>query len=102
MLKRAVWLLVLVGCGSETAVQERWDDWVAEHNTCDVAEDCAAVFPGCPLGCYEAVNASFEEEADAMVDRLIRRYESAGRSCAYDCIEMPALTCDAGVCGFAE
>ncbi|TNE85913.1 MAG: hypothetical protein EP330_23530 [Deltaproteobacteria bacterium] len=94
--------LVLVGCASEASVQARWDAFVDEHASCDTVDDCAVVYPSCPLGCYEAVSADAVDEANAEADRLIRAYERGGRGCDYDCDIEPALTCDAGRCGFAE
>ena len=95
-------LLALVGCVTEQGIQDRWDAWVEDHGACEVPEDCAVVYPGCPLGCYEAVAAEHAAEAEEVADRLIRRYELGGRACAYDCVEAPPLTCDAGTCGFAD
>lgn len=97
---RLLFILLVAGCANEATIQQSWDDWVADHNACEAATDCAVVYPGCPLGCAEAVSAAFESDARAQADRLIRRYERGGRSCAYDCIEPGALVCDDGSCGF--
>ena len=72
-----VLVLSLVGCGD---VEQAWDEWVDEHNSCEVAADCALVFPGCPLGCATAVNVEFVDDAEAKASRLIGRYERFGRS----------------------
>ena len=91
-------LLLLVACATEEGIQARWDSFVEDHRACETAEDCVLVYPGCPLGCYEAVAAEHAEEAEVYADRLIGRYEAFGRSCAYDCVEPPDPTCDAGAC----
>ena len=91
-----VLVLSLVGCGD---VEQAWDEWVDEHNSCEVAADCALVFPGCPLGCATAVNVEFVDDAEAKASRLIGRYERFGRSCDYDCIATEEPVCnDAGRC----
>jgi hypothetical protein len=91
-------MLGLLGCASEEGVQRRWDAFVAEHSECEFADDCAIVYPGCPLGCFDTVNVEHVEEAEDLADRLIRQYESFGRSCDYDCAEAPDPVCDAGSC----
>lgn len=96
--------VVLAGCpSSEERIQTRWDAFVAENNTCEVDADCAAVYPGCPLGCATAIRADAVEAGAEVADDLIRRYERGGRSCAYDCIPVGDPECTAeGVCGFGE
>jgi len=91
-------LLAATGCASEERIQDQWDDWVDENNTCEVADDCALVYPGCPLGCFTAVSADAVDAADEKADDLIRRYELGGRACDYDCMAAGEPVCDAGVC----
>lgn len=97
-MRAIVWLSVLVGCASEEAIQEDWDAFVAEHQSCEVAEDCVVIYPGCPLGCFVAVSADAEQEAIDEAEKLISRYERGGRVCMYDCLAAGEPTCDAGVC----
>jgi hypothetical protein len=96
---RAWILLVLVaGCADEERLNARWDAFVADHAACEVAEDCALVYPGCPLGCFNAVNVAFVDEAEAEAARLVRAYERWGRACVYDCAAAGPPTCDDGRC----
>lgn len=95
-------LLLLVACASEEDVQAQWQEFLADHRACEVDEDCVLVYPGCPLGCYDTVAAEHAEEAEETADRLIRRYETFGRSCSYDCIAAPDPFCAAGTCALPE
>ena len=90
--------LLLSGCLSFDAAGERWDAWVDEHNSCEIADDCVVVYTSCPLGCWTTVNASFEDEAHEVADDLVRRVEAGGANCAYDCAQNGAPTCEAGTC----
>lgn len=95
------WLLplfMLTGCASEQRIQQRWDDYVEEHNSCEVASDCAIVSPGCPLDCWSAVSVDDVDEAEQTAERLIRRYEGLVRSCNYGCLAPGELSCEAGAC----
>ncbi len=96
-MRYAVWW-ALVGCASEEQIQARWESFLDENTSCEVAEDCALVSPGCPLGCATAVRADAVDEAEELAARLIRQYEAGGRSCAYDCVAFEGVTCDAGRC----
>lgn len=73
------------GCSMEQ-VDARWEDWVQRHNECELPQDCVLVYPGCPLGCYSAVNAEHEEDAYRVADELVRQWSMGTRGCAYDCI----------------
>ncbi len=91
-------LLPLAGCLSADQANERFDEWLADHDSCDVPEDCALIYPGCPLGCAVAVRAESEGDATDKAESLIRRYESGGRSCDYDCMADEGVDCVEGVC----
>ncbi len=80
----ALLLLLLSACSMEQ-IDREWDAWVEDHNQCEVVEDCVLVYPGCPLGCYTAVNAEHEDEAARLADDLIARWSMGARDCAYDC-----------------
>jgi len=92
----------LSGCISGDRIDQKWDDWVSENSSCEVDDDCALVYPGCPLGCFTAVSADAVEDAEAKADDLIRRYELGGRSCDYDCMHAGEPICDAGTCAVGE
>jgi hypothetical protein len=96
-------VFVVAGClpASEQSIQEEWEEWVAEHDTCAVAEDCVLVYPGCPLGCWAAVSVDAEQEATDLAADLIDDYERGGASCDYSCVQAEA-TCDAGTCAVVE
>ncbi len=92
-----------LGCGaSEEKVGEEWEEFVSEHNACEDADECVAIYPSCPLGCHTAVAAEHEEAAMEKAAQLVSRYERGGRACAYDCIETPPLVCESGRCSFSE
>jgi hypothetical protein len=94
--------VLFTGCLSADRAGEKWDDWVADHSTCEVDDDCALVYPGCPLGCADAVSADDLEAAEAMADELISRYELPGRGCDYSCVPVGDPYCDAGACAVGE
>lgn len=93
-----VLLATATGCASIRDLNLKWDEWVDENNSCEVDEDCALIYPGCPLDCYTAVSADAVGEAEEKVEDLIRRYERDGSSCTFDCSIAGEATCDAGVC----
>lgn len=91
---------LLPACGpSEEEIKADFAAFVDSANRCEVAADCALVYPGCPLGCYAAVRADRAEEAMRYAAELISDYESGGASCQYDCVEPPRLTCVQLRCG---
>lgn len=89
----------MTGCAiSDERAEERWDDWVDANNSCETADDCVVVYPGCPLGCFTAVSADSEQASRDEAERIVSAYERGGRSCDYDCIGAQPPTCDDGVC----
>lgn len=94
----ALLLLLVAGCLSEDGASERWDEWLSKHDHCNADGDCALVYPGCPLGCAAAVNASDVKEAEATAERLINRYERPGRTCVYECMAVSGVECADGRC----
>lgn len=91
--------LLVVGCGrSEEDVQAEWDEIVAASSACQSAAECVLVSPGCPLGCFVAVNSSKKAEVEAKAAELIDDYESGGTACAYGCIAPGPLECVSGKC----
>jgi hypothetical protein len=103
-MKRAIVITALLGaCGiSEERAEDQWSAFVEEHNECTDVSECAIVYPGCPLGCYEAVAQEHVSEAQTEAQRIIDKYERGGRACAYSCAEAPSLVCENQRCGFAE
>lgn len=95
--------LLAAACGrSEEDIQSEWDDTVAGANTCQTAADCALVSPGCPLGCFVAVNSAKKAEVAAKAQELISEYESGGRACDYSCVAPGAIECAEGRCAVGE
>ena len=91
-------LLALSACiPSEADIQEEWDQFVDQNNSCETVTDCVMVSPGCPLGCGTAVSADAETQARELGESLISRYERGGQSCDYDCMSLE-LACEAGSC----
>ncbi len=99
---RVIVLTLLVSCATATSVQQRWDRFLADRDTCEVEEDCTLVYSGCPLGCYDPVAVDHLEEAEAFAETLIGRYEAAGHSCTFGCPVPPEVTCAAGRCVVLE
>lgn len=91
-------LVLLVSCLSEDRAVEKWEAWLAEHDDCATDGDCALVYPGCPLGCTDAVSAAHVEAAEREAERLVNRYERAGRSCEYECVGAEGVACESGRC----
>ncbi len=89
----------LSACGrSADDVSEEFEAAVAEANDCVSSSDCVLIFPGCPLGCFTAVNRAREAEVRAKADELIADYERGGAACAYSCIQPGALVCEGSNC----
>jgi hypothetical protein len=95
----ALLLVAAAGCApGEEEIQQKWDDFVADHNACSAAADCTLIFPGCPLGCFVAVSADSKSEAELEASELIEAYESGGRGCDYDCLAAGPVACVEGRC----
>ena len=97
--KLFVLVLVLPACSpSEVDIQKAFEERVAQSQHCESASECTLIYPGCPLGCFVAVNV---DEADALADyasELIADYESGGVACNYGCIGAPEVDCVEQVC----
>ena len=100
MRRQVAFFVLLMGCAapSEHEVQAAFHSFVASHNRCERDEDCALMFPGCPLGCYAAVHRSAVEEAEQVARGLIADYEAPGRACFYQCIADCGVRCAENVC----
>jgi hypothetical protein len=87
------------GCArSEEDIQREFDEVVAGANECADAVECVLVFPGCPLGCFVAVNEANAAEVEQRAQELVDAYQSGGRACQYDCAAPGPITCVAGRC----
>lgn len=88
-----------LGCiRSADDIQQEFDEVVAESNACTTADECVIVSPGCPLGCFVAVNASSEAGVEAKAKELIDSFEAGGRSCDYECLAPGPVECVEGRC----
>ena len=99
--------LPCLSCGddeppSEDEIREDFARVVARSNSCSDVTECVLVYPGCPLGCYVAVNQSSAADVEERAEELIADYQSAGRSCDYGCREAPPLECTDSRCTLAE
>lgn len=95
-------VITLASCVSEETVERRWTAYVEEHNSCETPDDCVIIYPGCPLGCWEAVAAEYETEAQEKAEKLIKQYERGGRACAYGCVSPGPLVCEQNRCTIGE
>ena len=103
-MRLALLLIMLLsaatGCSPPSAeeVQAEFDGFVASRRACQRDEDCGLISPGCPLGCFTAVNVRSVKEAEALARELIDDYESAGRACEYGCIAQCGARCAEQTC----
>lgn len=94
---------LLAGCAvSAETIQEQFDAYVAEHQTCEGPGDCEVIYPGCPLGCWAVVSEDDAEEAQDYAEQLISQYERGGRSCDYSCAEPSEVDCIEQTCTFVD
>ena len=92
-------VLAFGGCtptGEE--IQAEFDAAVADANHCGADTDCVLVHPGCPLGCYVAVNKDHQAEIAELAEDLIEDYESSGQACMYSCMAPGEPRCEQGRC----
>ncbi|WP_437622981.1 hypothetical protein [Sorangium sp. So ce1151] len=102
---RAKWMvLLLVGlvgasCAkSEEEAQEEFDAIVAESNACNDVSECVYASPGCPLGCWVAVNSAKKAYVEEKARALIEDVERGGQHCEYECAVQGPLECVEGRC----
>lgn len=94
--------LAALGCApSEEDVKHDWQEFLDKHQACSQNSDCTLIHPGCPLGCIAAIRADKATEGERVAADLIDDYESAGRSCEYDCIAVCGAACEAERCVIA-
>ena len=85
---------MLLGCGGGPSAGEV-EQALEEANYCAAPEDCAVLYPGCPLGCYAVVN---EAEAQAVQSLIDDYFDTHGHTCDYDCIAIGDPRCENGRC----
>jgi hypothetical protein len=87
----ALWL----GCGgdSEEDIRTRFRNYVAGANQCEVAADCTAVVPGCPLGCFVAVRLDRKTDVENQARVLLEEEHRSGRQCEYSCPDPGPVSC---------
>jgi hypothetical protein len=90
--------LIVSACVSDERASREWDRFVAAHDDCETADDCALVYGSCPLPCHSSVAAEHVDEAEEKADSLVRRAERFGGSCAHKCGPAPPVVCDSGRC----
>jgi hypothetical protein len=78
----------------QTPEAAAFEAFVAAHQECETVADCTLIMPGCPLGCYVAVDAASAAEAEQVA--LAARAE--GPACVYRCALPPALACEDSRC----
>ena len=99
----AVMMLMMAACApSEAAIQALFEERVAESQACETDEQCTVISPGCPLGCWVAVNTTEADALAAYAQELISDYESGGMSCAYGCISAGEVACVEQICTLPE
>jgi hypothetical protein len=59
------------------------------------------VFPGCPLGCYVAVNTNAAANVESKAKELIDDGGDGTMGCAYECKQPPPVACQGGGCTLA-
>lgn len=92
-----VLVLALLPACTEEQIQSEWDLWLGQHNSCEVVEDCAVVYAGCPLGCGDGVRAEDVSAGEARAAELIRAWSGGYQNCAYDCLAVE-LSCTDSRC----
>lgn len=91
--------LAALGCApSEVEIKREFRDFVSKHVACTSDADCTLISPGCPLGCFVAVQKSAASEGERLGRELIEDYESGGSSCEYDCVAVCGAACEANTC----
>ena len=95
MNARRTIVAALLGLGLACVSEARVEEHLEEANYCESAEECVAVYPGCPLGCSAWVNEAEVEEAEALIERYHGQHPER---CAYDCIGEGPPRCESGQC----
>lgn len=86
--------LLASGCMSADDANAAFAERVEESNHCASDDECTVISPGCPLGCWAAVNVEHAAECEQYAADLIDAYERGGTNCAYGCIGVGAPYCD--------
>jgi hypothetical protein len=90
----------------QTAIEEKFNEVLAEAEACDEAEvsPCVLVYPGCPLGPFRAVHRDKALSVDEAARSLLRQYALEDQVCAYqgEGVTAPDVECRKGKCEFFE
>jgi len=81
----------------EDEIQEEFDAYVAERNSCAVTDDCVIAIADCPLGCAVAVNRVHQADVESKAHELVADYDRGGQTCEYRCAPTVAV-CTEGRC----
>lgn len=76
--------------------EEEVEDEMSAANYCENVDECVEIFPGCPLGCWEFVNAAEEERIRDLIDKYFD--QQSGETCLYDCAGHGEVACTDGRC----
>jgi hypothetical protein len=93
LLCSAIGILLLAACAPNVEQAVRVEIEVANH--CEQTADCVVVMAVCPFDCY--VPAHKDEAA-----KLEATFQSYETTCAYSCLPVPAVSCEAGKCVLAQ
>ncbi len=80
-----------LGCLSEEDVEAAIED----AGYCTESSECVVIYPGCPLGCYAAVNTA---EVGAIEKKIEKFHKQQGSECLYDCATHADPFCENGQC----
>jgi len=111
----ALGLPLATACSAEGPSQEeitvKFDEVLAEAKVCEIdpenpplANPCVIVYPGCPLGQFEAVNRDKAAAVDEAARALLRQYAVEGPVCGYRVLGVtaPEAECRDGECVVTE
>jgi hypothetical protein len=79
-------------------VRAEFAAFLSTHDSCAASDECVLISPGCPLGCFQAVNAEHMSLVETKARELIAAFESDGLSCVYKCVAPKGAVCSNGRC----
>ncbi len=96
-MKRVLALALVAGLGLTFGclTEEGVEASIEEAGYCTESSDCVVIYPGCPLGCFAAVNAAEVEDIEAKIERYHRQ---SSNNCIYDCAPHADPFCENGQC----
>jgi cytoskeletal protein RodZ len=84
----------------QSDIETKYQSAVARSNACQKATDCAVISPGCPLGCWSAVNAANAGQILHVAEQLRNEQKKPIGNCMYKCTAKPEPNCVNGQCTF--